>query len=222
MKKQFILLVLVGSILISCDEARVTPTPDDPDVDQFDPKDDFFPMTENKQWEYVHTYLDEDSSLTFSEILTLKIDEDTVIDDKTYKQFVDEKGIVVKVARREGSQYFGRNHELYGGFSHEYMFLDTAVEIGGSWSYLKNEGNTKTEYIVKELHDLYTVSGVEFKNVLEIETNYYELKDDEFIFTLSSKHFYAKGLGEVYSFYPGIPFGGFTYHHVVISGYVSN
>jgi hypothetical protein len=225
LKIQFMLICLLLVACSSQDEpAPVEELPEEepgPDVVAGDSKD-FFPMTENKQWEYLHAVFTtgEDSVLISTETKSLRIDGDTVVENHTYKRFVDENGFLRKVARKEGMQYFGRNHELYGGFTHEYMFLDTDVAEGGTWSYLKNEGATKTEYVVKKNYDEYKLRNLTFKNVKEVEVNYYELQGESYVFLFSATHVYAAGLGEIYAYYPDP--ASSTRLNISITGYQTN
>ncbi len=69
---------------------------------------------------------------------------------------------------------------------------------------------------------MYTIGGVEFNNVLEIQTNYYDLVEEEFVLKYSAKHFYAKGLGEIYSYYPNSGCDWYEHLNVQITGYQSN
>jgi hypothetical protein len=129
---------------------------------------------------------------------------DTLIDNISYKRVMNNFGAIEKVVRKNGSQYFGRNHELYGGFSKEYMFLDTSLPVQGSWEYIKEEGHAITEYLVKEIHNTYTIRDVQYQRVIELEVNYYNDYADGKKLDLhySAKHFYAPGVGEIYAYYP--------------------
>jgi hypothetical protein len=171
---------------------------------------EFFPLEEGKQWQYQYAYFttDVDSTEVSSESKMVTISGEITIDDKVYKRFVDGDGNLVKVVRQEGTRFYGRKHELYG-ITHEYLFLDMSVPIGGSWSYIKDGGQSKTEYVVKEVHELHNINGSTFRDVLEIEVNYYELDENQTMsFKFTAKHFYTDGMGETYAFYPSPANGG--------------
>jgi hypothetical protein len=132
---------------------------------------DYFPLEEGRKW----TYLSKTNAqgTTISEELTLHIKGDTTFDGKTYKKFINEHGMLEKVVRKEGSKYFGRNHEMYGGFTHEFMFLDTDAPINTGWEYLKFDGLFKTVYRITDVVASETINGVSYENVLKLEAKYY-------------------------------------------------
>lgn len=206
-------ITLTSFFLGSCDE---DPSGTDPVVDG-----NFFPLDEGKQWSYQYAYftLGKDSVESSSESLTITIEGDSTIDGKTYKMFVDQDGDLMKLARQEGTKFYGRRHELYG-ITHEYMFLDTSVPVGGSWSYLKDGGYSKTEYIVKAHHEVHRINNVAFMNVLELEVNYYTKNDaGEMVLMYSAQHFYTDGLGESYAFYPAEATGRNEDLNITLVGY---
>jgi hypothetical protein len=165
---------------------------------------DFFPLTEGSRWNYqrwVSNALDDDSSIM--DTLQLTIGATVTVDEKVYTEIVDGDGITDKLIRVEGSKYYGRDHELYFGYTHEYLFLDTEKSAGESWSYLKDDGNTKTEYIIKSTNATHTIFGKSYQDVIEVQVNYYtRTTENEYEFSFSVMHYYAKGAGEIYSYYP--------------------
>jgi hypothetical protein len=184
-------------ILLSCADHEISP----------ETSGDYFLIADNTEQDYLKEYVKSDDNITiwYSDTVTLTVLGDTLIEGLVYKKIMNDYGLLEKVVRQEGSKFFGRNHELYGGFSHEFMFLDTEVPVDGSWEYLKEEGHTKTEYIVKAVHAKQTVQGVEYKDVIKLEVNYYDNYTDgiNFEYRYSAKHDYAKGIGEIYAYYPG-------------------
>lgn len=166
----------------------------------------YFILSEGAKLKYFKEGIatDDVGTIRFEDTVHFTVNGDTLIDNLRYKKILNEHGLIEKVVRKSGTQYFGRNHELYGGFSHEYMFLDESIPVNGSWEYLKQEGHAKTEYVVKSIHDVYTVNGIQYKNVIELDANYYTDYNDGQNFELhySAKHFYAPGVGEIYAFYP--------------------
>jgi hypothetical protein len=165
---------------------------------------DYFPLEQGLEWKYSQTLLNGDADPVEIEQLDWRIDGDTTIDGKRYTTIIDnQSGFIAKAIRKEGSKYFGRNHELYGGFTHEYVFLDTQVEQGSSWHYFKFDGAVKTEYVVKAVDVTRTVNDITYSDVLELEVNYYEqVNPGEYKHTYTVAHVYAKGVGEIYSYYP--------------------
>ncbi|HYI77342.1 MAG TPA: hypothetical protein VEW65_06945 [Chryseolinea sp.] len=187
------LSIILIQFLYSCSDHEITVTPD------------YFPLSDNNSAQYQKQYLNtQDHTIWATHAVTLIVSGDTLIDGLTYKKIENEHGILEKVVRHEGSKYFGRNHELYGGFSKEYLFLDTSVPVNGTWEYIKDGGQTKTEYVVKEVNATHIVNGVEYKEVIKVEVNYYDSYTDgvNLEFRYSTKHYYANGVGEIYTYYP--------------------
>lgn len=186
--------------------------------------DSFFPLTENSRWEYEYQYFlygnDGNPVPYHAFITTIRVEGDTTLEGKTYKKLLDDTGALLKIVRQEGHQYFGRNHELYEGFSQEYMFLNTTMPLNGTWSYSKDNGASKTEYKVKALHAWYSFNGNLFRNVMEVEVTYYLMNGETLEPWLSSKHYYAKGIGEIHAYYPSHLSG--TYSDLEISLVKSN
>jgi hypothetical protein len=191
-----LLTMVLSQLFYSCDDQGIIvkiPT-------------DYFPLMEGTQAVYVKEFssISDEAEIWGSDTTTLTIRGDTLIEGITYKKILNEYGSLEKVVRRQGGQYFGRNHELYGGFSKEFLFLDTSVPVNGSWEHVKNEGRYKTEYVVTEVNATHIVHGVEYKNVIKVEVNYYEklAGDSNFELLYSAKHSYANGVGEIYAYYP--------------------
>ena len=180
---------------------------------------DYFPLSESSGADYLKEYLSTaDQTIWASQTVTLKVSGDTLIDGLIYKKIVNEFGLLEKVARREGNKYFGRNHELYGGFSKEYLFLDADVPANGTWEHIKNDGQYKTEYVVKEVLASHVVNGIEYKDVIKVEVNYYDKYTDgvNFEFRFSTKHYYANHVGEIYAYYPYPASGMFSDLNITI------
>ncbi len=49
-------------------------------------------MKENKQWQYTLSYFDADSAFISAENLILTIEGDTLVENVSYKRFVDANG----------------------------------------------------------------------------------------------------------------------------------
>jgi hypothetical protein len=188
---------LVSTVLLqSCENHSVSPS--------IPP--DYFPLTEGIELNYYQENISTADPLEIwgKDTVLVKISKDTIIGGIQYKSVLNNFGRLEKFVRREGSQYFGRQHEFYGMFTPEYMFLDTAVPVGGSWSHIKDEGHSKTEYVVKAKNSTHIINGVEYKDVIELDVNYYNDYEDGVTMKLlyTAKHFYANGVGEIFTYYP--------------------
>jgi hypothetical protein len=197
-------VLFLATSLFSCDS-------DEPAIRA---SDDFFPLTENSHWKYKyrHFFTDPDgnSKPYYTIVNTMRVQGDTTVENKTYKKFVNDIGGLARIVRQEGSRYFGRIHGMYGGFSHEYMFLDTTVPLNGTWSYLQDEGIPKIEYRVKALHARHSINGNLFWDVTEVEVTYYTMNGATLEPRLTTRHYYAKGVGEIYAYYPAHASGRYS------------
>jgi len=189
------LITLLSFLWIQCDEAEKVAPDDD---------NGYFPMKENSQWRYRRELFTagDHSSVMSSDTVENFIKGDTIIDDITYKMVVDQYGILVKVIRKEDGKYYGRNHELYGGFSNEYLFLDDNAVLNTLWRHYKNDNTTLTEYEVTAANSSRTFNDIEYHNVMELEVRYYYKQNDEYVLNYTTLHYYAKGIGEIYAYYP--------------------
>jgi hypothetical protein len=175
--------------------------------------EDYLPLIENSKWEYLNEYFSTaNASFLGSSTIEHYIKGDTTIDGMHYKKVVDENGNLVKILRKDGSKYYGRNHELYGGFSKEYLFLDEAASLNSAWEHIKI--GYKTEYKIIGLNATHTIHGVDYNDVMELQVNYYYQEGEEFKLNYSTLHYYAKGIGEIYTYYP---YPSFMYSDMKIS-----
>jgi hypothetical protein len=204
----FFALLLI-QLMVSCETHSILPET---------PKD-YFPLSDNFHVNYLkeNIFGGENETVWASDTVTLTVLADTLVEGLSYKRVINDYGFLDKIVRKEGSRYFGRNHEFYGGFSHEYMFLDTKAPVDSSWVYIKDNGNTKTEYVIREVNANHTINGVEYKDVIKLDVNYYNNRADgiNFELGLSSKHYYANGIGEIYAYYP--PYLSGMYNSVRLS-----
>ena len=188
-----LMMIVVTAVTFSCEYTDITPVPD------------YFPLSETTKTVYKKEFTSTaDETVWATDTVTLSVSGDTLIDGISYKKFVNEYGLLEKVVRREADKYFGRNHELYGGFTKEYLFLDLSVPVNGTWEHIKDEGFTKTEYVVKATNSSHVIDDVEYRNVIKVEVNYYDKYTDGVNFELrnTAKHYYADGIGEIYAYYP--------------------
>jgi hypothetical protein len=183
--------------LLACEESTET-------TKQVEPDQSFFPLNPKREWRYERWLTNDATPGQIIDTLTLTIAGEVTVDGKVYREIKTPDGSIDKIVRVEGTQYFARNHELYGlDFSHEYVFLDTYKGEGESWYYIKDVGSSKTEYVIQARNATHTIQGKEYKNVVEVRVNYYRLgAEDKFEQWASVIHYYAQGVGEIYHYYP--------------------
>ena len=193
------IFILLAGLLAQCHEPNIA-------------NRDYFPLDENTGWEYTYQYFATDDNATFlwADTVKLTIKGDTLLDGITYKKVVDDLGTIKKALRKEGNKYYGRNHELYLGFTNEYLFLDEDASLNSTWTHDKGDG-ARTVYTVDAVNSSRTYNGITYTDVMELKVEYYS--GDDFHYT--TRHYYARGVGEIYAFYP-YP-SSFTYSDLDIS-----
>jgi hypothetical protein len=182
-------MVLMCSVLAQCDE---------PDYHK---SADYFPLREGFGWNYlfqIHYKYPDGVQETSTDTATCVVKGDTVLNGLRYAMVIDENGSIWKAIRKEGSKFYGMNHELYSGFSKEYLFLDEEATINTTWRHDK-EASAYTEYKVTAVNTTRVVNGVTYDHVMEMEVTYY---GPDIGTRNGARHYYAKGVGEIYSFYP--------------------
>jgi hypothetical protein len=191
------MLVIVG--LLACEEPTEA-------TKHLESDQSWFPLDPQKEWRYDRwiAFVEDNPPGQFLGMMTLSVQNEVTVDGKVYREIKTEDGTIDKIVRVEGTQYFARNHELYlSDFSHEYVFLDTDKAVGESWHYIKDEGNSKTEYVIQAKDATHIIQGKEYTDVIEVKVNYYNLSlEGEFEKWASVIHFYARGVGEIYHYYP--------------------
>ena len=190
MKLTYILVLLI--LLPSCEEDS------DPGL-----TGNYFPLNNGREWTYERWLANGPDEMIWDTV-TLQVQGSSIIDGQSYSQIIDPEGRVeTKVVRVEGSRYFGRHHELYGSFSHEYVFLDTDKAVGESWSYIKDGGSSKTEYVIAAINSSQVVAGIKYNDVIEVKVNYYQQTPaGNYELWLTALHYYAKDVGEIFHHYP--------------------
>ena len=193
-KASLILLFSLSSLaLSSCEESATNP--------KMPAEEDYFPLSSSTKWEYILDHYSKGTDeFIKTDTIEIRVSGDSVLMDKTYKKISGAES-ETKLVRKEGSEYFGIHHDLYGAGTQEYKFLDEELPSGSSWEFLKNP-DSKTEYVIVAKDISKTIKGVEYKSVIEVAVNYYYKQEDMWVKHLNIQHCYAKGIGEVYAFYP--------------------
>jgi hypothetical protein len=127
---------------------------------------------------------------------------DTLIDGKRYTLTFD--SFEKKAIRRTGNVYIERIYNQYDDiFLEETKFLDTRLPVGASWEHNPYDDGFKTTFTIRAKGISKTFANQTFNNVIIIERQrFYSDGRGGWDFWLSSWHYYAPGIGEVYSFAP--------------------
>ncbi len=189
---RLIFALFCATLFVGCDEGE-----------KVEMRGDYFPLQENARWEYAQKYSSSDhSTMAWWDTAVNVIKGDTLIESLKYKKVVDIDGNLIKVIRKQGGKYYGRNHDLYIGFSKEYLFLDDNARLNAGWKHFKNDSTTLTAYKVIAVNSTVTFNDVEYHDVMKMEVSYSYFRDNEFVLIYTILHYYAKGIGEVYTSYP--------------------
>jgi hypothetical protein len=175
----------------------------------------FFPLEDGFTWTYQRWQIinvgDNGIDRSVLDTITLTVAGDTLIDGQKYKNITSNNFSPEKAVRQEGTKYFGRHHELYGTWSKEYMFLDTSVPVGGTWTHIKeDEYISKTVYEVKAVNSSREIGGKQYTDLIEVEASYYYKELEEEKLWLRAIHYYSKDGGEIYNYYPYPASGRFS------------
>jgi hypothetical protein len=197
--KQFVYAALISLsisfLLFCCEEADIK-------INQ----SEYFPLQDNQLWEYEEHFFtggQHGSLVEWTDSPALRVSKtikgDTVVAGKSYKKLVDEYGTLIRIIRKEGSQYFYRDCYYYL-VGEEFKFLDEDVQSVNSWT--KELNGMKAEYI-QTAHKNKIINKLNYNNVIEVTVNYYG-KDSygNYGIWYSAKYMYVKGVGEIYNLVP--------------------
>lgn len=173
--------------------------------------DDYFPLQAGTSWEYreefFSTYLQDGEPESWgSSRFVIFAEKDTVVDGKAYLKLADTHLLYVRLLRKEGSSYYMREIDYGNRLSEEVLFLDSSKAAGDSWTQEAKTGwgaDRKIRFEVKSVRKEAVIEGRVYQDVIEVEEHHYyrDLSGEgspAYIIT----HRYAKGLGEVWSYYP--------------------
>lgn len=159
----------------------------------------YYPLEVGKDFIYerrLHYNSADSATWAKKDTITFHHNGDTIVDGLTYTKIIWADRYHEKLVRAEGSKYY----ELEIGYQ-EYKFLDTDIPVGGFWISPYNEFN-KREYTIIDKNSTKTILGKVYKNVIEVQVDYYNTELGKYKYWLTSRHYYAKDIGEIYSFHP--------------------
>jgi hypothetical protein len=198
--------IVVCVLLSACDE-------ENSNLRNIAPDGDYFPLADNSTWTYESTTSCNckcpcnDSPLPHefsSHSYSVLVDGDTLIDDKTYKKvYLNDKYYAGTFKRRDGSKYYIRN--AYE--TNETIFLDTNIPVGGSWTQFVGTNNTwKIENTILSVASDMIVKKKSYKNVILVkEVTRYSDTEIGSCGQYTIYHYYAEGIGEIFSHRPYNP-----------------
>jgi len=171
---------------------------------------DYFPLEKNRQWSYERELISsgDDHDAWIHDTVTFFVDTDTTYEGKVYTKIRNEQGDTERIIRKENSKYYSLG--LYAIFSEtdqsyqykENLFLDTSKPVGYRWTNYDVYFRAKTEYTIMAKKTEQEIAGIVYKDVIQIEVNYYTREVGAFNPWLTTTHYYAKDVGEIYNYYP--------------------
>jgi hypothetical protein len=165
----------------------------------------YFPLENHSQWKYERFWMLTEDEKIVMDTMELHVAGDTLVEGLSYKIILNGDGSIEKLIRRDNAKYYGRHHEFYGSFSKEYLFLDTSLPVGGSWTHVKDEVNlSKTEYIIKEKNSAKIIGEKTYTDVIVVEVNYYQKDLNGERLWMTATHYYSKNVGLIFSALPPI------------------
>lgn len=130
------------------------------------------------------------------------------IGSKEYFVYQSQDGYRKKIIRFEDGNYFINDLRTADQPDREFIFLRNNLSLGESWIHEPSGGNSKIVFTVVKLEKSITINGQNYQDTIEINRDYYNKTGDSYLpKSAISKHIYAKGIGEVYSYIP-YPLGG--------------
>jgi hypothetical protein len=175
------LITCAGIILSSCQKERCA----EPAAAQ----GDYYPTRVGSQWIYETTLRSRWDTASYSQ--TIEALKDTLYEGKSYTYFA------LQLIRKEKGNYYRRTH-IYG-VGEEYLFLKDNVPAGSTWTHSSSEHH-KAEFTIMAIHKEKEVSGIRYRNVIEVQKqDFYKHDEPDFILLSTAHFFYAKDVGEIYS-----------------------
>jgi hypothetical protein len=184
-------VLLAALVIAGCEDHEVNPE-----------SESYFPMTAGNRWEYTNAYHKNGQILeeyTYTEAY-LSVGELEFLNEPGYKVLWTKQTGPKKWIKRDGGEYF-----VAGYYLPSYKFLDTSLPLHGSWSY-GTEGIAQTKFTIDEIDATKTVKGTTYHHVIVVTERYLTVSETGGMEEHGrTYHYYARGIGEIYSYYVSIP-----------------
>jgi hypothetical protein len=174
--------ISTGAILLSCQK--------DSCPEPVSSKGDYYPTTIGSHWTYEYTWLPRRDSITYTR--TQEALKDTLYEGKNYTYFG------LQLIRKENGNYYRRTN--FYGVGEEYIFLKDNLPAGSAWIHSSFE-NHKAVFTIQAIHQEKEVNGIRYRDVIEVQKqDFYKYEEPDFRLNYTAHFFYAKNIGEIYSF----------------------
>jgi hypothetical protein len=170
---------------------------------------DWFPLKVGNKWTYKQASIQskipgdtEPQNILQESKVEFEIIGTTSIEGKEYFTYESKDGYRKKIIRYEDGNYFINDAITSDLPDRELLFLKDNLLLGETWEQINKALDYKIVFKVTKLEKETNVKGLIYKDTIEITREYYNKIDGSFVKGLTSKHIYAKGYGEVYSYIP--------------------
>jgi hypothetical protein len=177
--------------LLSCDNDVLFPT--------MPVAGDYFPLENGREWKYIRTHRYDcdcfDSGNVLTDTLDMFVDPGFDYLGNPYK--------IISEKRYLYSRYIGKKDNQYieiPAYQFPYIFLVDNKPVNYTWR-CEEEGYALFEFRVRQVNATMRVAETDYQNVIEIVEVISYADQETGRLTTSSKthHYYAKGIGEIYS-----------------------
>jgi hypothetical protein len=163
---------------------------------------DYFPTLQRSDWRYLNRYSSSfDGAPWYTDTTIYRIEKDTVAAGKRYALLTDSQNFLKRGIRKENGNYFYRSFQ-YFDTGKEYLFLKDNQPIGSNWEEISSNGYLKHVYTVEDKPANKNIQGKSYQQLIGINEAVYLKDNDTFKLHYQIKHLYARGVGEVYAYYP--------------------
>jgi hypothetical protein len=188
-------IISLGSLLQSCVEYHIDPA--------VPVHGDYFPMTTGSWWEYAWKYpCWPDTATACYDTITYTAEPVTRWDDRQYYPLSIEQGTFLWI-RKDGHAYYS-----FGAYLPEYKFLDASLPVNRSWVSGSDSGLAWEDFTITEVNAAKTIRGIAYRDVVVVRQRQFR-KDENGTAEVARTvhHYYARGIGEIYTYCPAPPVG---------------
>lgn len=192
-KYSIITLLLFTSIFISC-KKKIDPRPEEICTN-------YIPLNVGQQLMYSQKLISsgDDSTVLRTDTVTKYQGKDSLISKKIYSKFLIAYSHYysdISLIRKSGNNYLKVSNNDFGADTFEYVFMKENVKTGDTWTNYGGESQILNTFNVLDVKSNYIINGIAYSKVAIVSK---DVPLDSFR-QRKSIHYYASGVGEVYSY----------------------
>ncbi len=193
-KYSIITLLLFTSIFISC-KKKIDPRPEEICTN-------YIPLNVGQQFMYSQKFISsgDDSTVWGTDTITTYLEKDSLISKKIYSKFIQSHKFHkdISLIRKSDKNYLKRSENFFSTDTFEYVFMKENVETGDTWTNYGINNQIFNTYKVLDVKANYILNGISYSKVAIVSK---DIPLDSFR-KRKSIHYYASGVGEIYSYLP--------------------